>query len=249
MCPSFRATGNEKDSTRGRANALRLAMSGQMQFKDLTDEAVSRTLDLCLSCKACKTECPSNVDMSKLKSEVLQLKYKQKGVPLSALVVRYAPTLSRWLSGWKAPLINALLKTNWVKAINKAIFRVDNRRTLPAYARHALTPISNQHKEASGKPKVVLFADTYVQCHDTDLGLHAQKLLVDCGFDVILANVGCCQRPLISNGFLEQAKTALTSLASKLLPFAEAGYPFLPSNPLVIQLWLTICPICWMTKW
>lgn len=231
MCPSFRATGNEKDSTRGRANALRLAMSGQMQFKDLTDEAVAQTLDLCLSCKACKSECPSNVDMSKLKSEVLQLRYKQKGVPLSAVIVKYAPTLSRWLSGWKAPMINALVKTSWVKAINKAIFKVDSRRTLPAYARHALTQVSNQSKQTTTRPRVVLFADTYVQCHDTDLGLHAQKLLIDCGYEVILANVGCCQRPLISNGFLEQAKKALTSLAAKLLPFAEAGYPILTLEP------------------
>lgn len=230
MCPSFRATGNEKDSTRGRANTLRLAMSGQMQFQDLTDDTVAEVLDLCLSCKACKTECPSNVDMSKLKSEVLQLRHTKKGVPLSAAIVRYAPQLSRWLSGWKAPLVNALLKAKLIKAINKTLFHIDNRRTLPAYAKNRLKRLSADNN-SSGRPRVVLFDDTYIQCHDTELGLHAQKLLHDCGFEVILANAGCCQRPLLSNGFLHEAKKGLTQLAEKLRPYVEEGLPVLTLEP------------------
>ncbi len=121
MCPSFRATGEEKDSTRGRANALRLAMSGQLHFHDLTHDDVIKTLDLCLSCKACKNECPSNVDMSKLKSEVLQLRYDQKGIPLHARLVRYSPVLSRLFSGWPAPFVNGLLATKAMKWINEKL--------------------------------------------------------------------------------------------------------------------------------
>lgn len=135
MCPSFRATGEEKDSTRGRANALRLAMSGQLHFHDLTDDDVIKTLDLCLSCKACKNECPSNVDMSKLKSEVLQLRYDQKGIPLHARLVRYSPALSRYLSGWPAPIVNGLLATPVMKWMNEKLLGIDSKRNLPAYAK------------------------------------------------------------------------------------------------------------------
>lgn len=230
MCPSFRATGDEKDSTRGRANALRLAMSGQLHFHDLTDDDIINTLDLCLSCKACKNECPSNVDMAKLKSEVLQLRYDQKGIPMHARVALYSPTLSRLFSGWAAPVVNGLLATPPMKWVNRVLFGVDSKRKLPAYAKAKLSAL-NVNKASSQKPKVVLFADTYIQCHDTALGTHAIRVLEQCGFEVILSDVGCCQRPLISNGFLKEAKKGLGEVASKLLPYIDAGYPILTVEP------------------
>ena len=230
MCPSFRATGEEKDSTRGRANALRLAMSGQLHFHDLTHDDVIKTLDLCLSCKACKNECPSNVDMSKLKSEVLQLRYDQKGIPLHARLVRYSPVLSRLFSGWPAPFVNGLLATKAMKWINEKLLGVDGKRMLPAYANKKLTG-SIVKPNSGNKPRVVLFADTYIQCHDTALGAHAAKVLEQCGFEVILSDAGCCQRPLISNGFLKEAKKGLGELAAKLLPYIDAGYPILTVEP------------------
>lgn len=230
MCPSFRATGEEKDSTRGRANALRLAMSGQLHFHDLTDDDVIKTLDLCLSCKACKNECPSNVDMSKLKSEVLQLRYDQKGIPLHARLVRYSPALSRYLSGWPAPIVNGLLATPVMKWMNEKLLGIDSKRNLPAYAKKKLSG-SIVNTNSGNKPRVVLFADTYIQCHDTTLGAHAVRLLEQCGFEVILSDAGCCQRPLISNGFLREAKKGLGQLAAKLLPYIDAGYPILTVEP------------------
>ena len=110
MCPSFKATQAEEHSTRGRANALRLAMSGQLDNSSLTNDAVIDALDLCLSCKACKSECPSNVDMAKLKSEVWQKKYDEKGISLRDRMVRDSAKMSARFSGAFANTINVFNK-------------------------------------------------------------------------------------------------------------------------------------------
>ena len=111
MCPSFKATRQEEHSTRGRANALRLAMSGQLGKKTLTDDRLMEALDLCLSCKACKSECPSNVDMAKLKSEVLQKRYDEKGIGMRDRMIKHSAGAAKSLSGIFAPVVNAMPKT------------------------------------------------------------------------------------------------------------------------------------------
>ncbi|MBK8388571.1 MAG: FAD-binding protein [Saprospiraceae bacterium] len=231
MCPSFRATGAEKDSTRGRANTLRLAMSGQMNFKDLSHPDVKEVMDLCLSCKACKSECPSNVDMAKLKSEVLQISYDTHGSSLAERLPKYAPTIAKWSSGLLAPIVNKIQQTNFFKNILSNYGGIHSQRNLPTYSNQKLTAWYHQQEKFQSDQKVVLFADTYINHHEIQLGKHAIQLLNDCGYEVILAEVGCCQRPLISNGFLKEAKVAGTKTAQGLEEYLKAGIPILVLEP------------------
>jgi len=232
MCPSFRATSEEEHSTRGRANALRLAISGQLGFEGLTDPKVLETLDLCLSCKACKSECPSNVDMAKLKSEVLQKKYDEGKITLREKAINANVNMVSKIAGWKAPLINFVQGTFVFKFVAEKILQVDRRRTLPSYAKESLeTWYQKQYKSNGSHQKVVLFADTYINYHEPRLGKAAIKLLTDCGYDVLLASVGCCQRPRISNGFLKESKAEGTKVAEKLMPYINQGIKVVVCEP------------------
>jgi len=232
MCPSYRATRDEEHSTRGRANALRLAITGQMGEEGMDDPRLFEIMDLCLSCKGCKSECPSNVDVAKLKSEFLQ-KYREKhGASLRDRFVSGSTKMAKLISGWKAPIINGILKTMLFRKILEWIVGVDSRRVLPVYARksfhnwfkskHGLNGYpANEDKQPlkiSGQNtnKVVLFDDTYMNYHDTSVGISAVELLESCGYQVILAKAGCCQRPSISHGFLKKARTEDTQKPEKV---------------------------------
>lgn len=232
MCPSFKATGDEADSTRGRANALRLALSGQQGFNDLTDPKVLEVLDLCLSCKACKSECPSNVDMSKLKSEVLQMKYDSGQITLKEKAIKHSHNLSKNLSGLKAPLINRVQRTSIFRWVAERMLGTDKRRILPEYTNQTLSDwYKSQYSSIPDLPQVALFADTYINYHEPRIGKAAIQLLNACGFDVVLADVGCCQRPRISNGFLRDAAKEGNVVAEGLLPFIEKGMKVLVCEP------------------
>src|SRR5690606_33406265 len=219
MCPSYRATRDEEHSTRGRANALRMAMSGQLNSGGLTSKRLHEVLDLCLSCKACKSECPSNVDMAKMKSDVLQMYYDKHGTSLRDRLIRDSSTMAARFSGAMAGIVNAVQRTKLFRAIVERLAGFDARRILPEYAPEPFYKWFEKHKggkSASGK-KVVLFADTYLNFHEPSIGISAVQLLEGCGYEVILANVGCCQRPRISHGFLREAKKdgTLTALGFK----------------------------------
>jgi FAD/FMN-containing dehydrogenase/Fe-S oxidoreductase len=232
MCPSFKATSNEADSTRGRANALRLAISGQLGFDGLTDPKVLDTLDLCLSCKACKSECPSNVDMAKLKSEVLQKKFDEGKITLREKAINANVDMVSKIAGWKAPFVNFVQGTSIFKYVAEKVLKVDRRRTLPSYTTETLESWYKKHYKSQGNTqKVALFADTYINYHEPQVGKAAIKLLTDCGYNVVLASVGCCQRPRISNGFLKEAKTEGTAVAEKLLPYIKQGMKIVVCEP------------------
>ncbi|HRO08877.1 MAG TPA: FAD-binding protein [Saprospiraceae bacterium] len=232
MCPSFKATSDEKSSTRGRANALRLAISGQLGFDGLTSPMVMDTLDLCLSCKACKSECPSNVDMAKLKSEVLQKKHEAGNTTLFERAISMNVDMGRHLAGWKAPLINAILSSKPFRYLAEKILNTDKRRILPQYSNVTLESWYRANN-IPGKytRKVALFADTYINYHETNIGKAAIRLLNQCGYEVVLASVGCCQRPRISNGFLTEAKEAGTIVAQKLQYFIDQGLKIVVCEP------------------
>ena len=208
MCPSYRATRDEDHSTRGRANALRLAMTGQLGPDGLTGRRTHEVMDLCLSCKGCKSECPSNVDLARLKSEFLQNYHDRNGVSLRDRIVANSPRTAARVAGWKAPIVNALQRTWLFRKLMETAVGFDSRRIAPAYAR---TPLRHWFarrpvRDGSNRKKVVLFDDTYMNYHETDVGISAVELLESCGYEVILANAGCCQRPRISHGFLREAK-------------------------------------------
>jgi len=207
MCPSFMSTRDEEHSTRGRANALRLAMSGQLGEDGLLDDRLKEALDLCLSCKACKAECPSSVDMARLKSEVLQMRYDAKGVPARAKFIRNSAQLARRFSGALAPIVNAVQNTSVFKKTMQSGLGFAPERPLPSYAKLTLSNwYHKQYQPNEAGDKVALFADTYCNHHESSTGIAAVRLLDAMGYHVLIADTGCCQRPRISNGFFKRCK-------------------------------------------
>lgn len=254
MCPSYMATREEKDTTRGRANALRLAMSGQLgpENQDVTEalgsDAVKEVLDLCLACKACKTECPNAVDMAKLKSDTLQTHHDQHGTPLGYRLMGALPEQARIFAGklWWVPKLPELLPG--YRVIFEKLTGIDRRRPLPGFARQTLHTLLKQRKLRTGAPlpggseapdrpaqkkrgRVVLFNDTYATTMEPRVGLAAVELLEACGYDVTLANAGCCQRPRLSKGLVRAAKTRGTKTLHNLDAFARQGLPILCLEP------------------
>jgi len=230
MCPSFKATDDEEHSTRGRANALRLAMSGQLEG-GITDDRLIEILDLCLSCKACKSECPSNVDMAKLKSEVWQQKFDQGKVTLRDKLINRSAAQSKTVAGPLAPLVNVIQHSavfRW--ALDKTV-GIDKSRKLPSFANESLSKWFTKHYQSENTHEVVLFADTYINYHETNIGKAAVTLLDQCGYKVILADVGCCQRPRISNGWLRNAKKDGSTVAEKLFMYIKKDIPILICEP------------------
>ena len=232
MCPSYRATLDEVHSTRGRANALRLAMTGQLGEEGMASEGVAEVLDLCLSCKACKSECPSNVDVARLKSEFLQHYHDKHGTSLRDRLISRSRRMAQFCSGWKAPLVNAIQRTALFRFILEKLTGFDHRRRLPEYARETLPAwFARRSNGAAAKKKVVLFDDTYLNFHEPHVGQSAVELLESCGFEVILAQAGCCQRPRISHGFLKLAKAEGEPVLRKLDDYISQGLDIVCCEP------------------
>ncbi len=247
MCPSYMATRDEKDTTRGRANALRLAMSGQLggDAESVTDalagDGVHEVLELCLSCKACKTECPNAVDMSRLKADALQMRHDQKGVPFGYRFIGGMPDMAPLVKGPLAWIGAKMDRLGPYRAVFEKLTGIDRRRPLPAFATKSFPKLLKQRNghaaaetHTNGKderPAVVLFNDTYTNHLEPRLGLAAVDLLEGCGYRVILADAGCCQRPRISKGLLRDAKTRGAKTLANLDRFAQQGLPILCLEP------------------
>ncbi len=230
MCPSYRATREEKDTTRARANLLRLAMSNQLDEKGLESPLLSDVMDLCLSCKACKSECPSNVDMSKLKSEVQYIQKKKHGLGIADRLILMQDNLGKWNSGRMAPLVNGFLRRKFIRFLLEKWAGIDKRRILPEYTKHPFESTPNS-TSAGEKPQVVLFADTYMKYHDSAVGFSARTLLERCGFQVHVFSQGCCQRPAISHGLLDQARQRGESTFRALKIFLDQKIPVVVCEP------------------
>ena len=233
MCPSFKATREEEHSTRGRANALRLAMSNQLGSEGLASQRLHEVMDLCLSCKACKSECPSNVDMAKMKSDSLQMYYDENGTTFRDKLIRESSKAAANFSGWKSGVVNSIQKSSLFRFVLERTAKFDKRRTLPDFAREPFYKwfAKHAHKTNKGDKKVVLFADTYLNYHEPQIGISALQLLNSCGYEVILANVGCCQRPKISHGFLRDAKKEGAKTIEGLKIFLDLGLKVVVCEP------------------
>jgi len=233
MCPSFKATRDEEHSTRGRANALRLAMSSQLDKNGLTSERLHEVMDLCLSCKACKSECPSNVDMAKMKSDVQQMYFDAHGTTMRDRLIRDSSKAASTFSGALSGVINFLQGTKVFKLLMEKVAGFDQRRLLPEYAAEPFYKWfqKNGSSVQDKSKRVVLFADTYLNFHEPNVGISAVQLLNSCGYEVILANVGCCQRPKISHGFLKEAKEDGTKTARALVKYLDEGMKVVVCEP------------------
>lgn len=252
MCPSYMATRDEDHSTRGRANVLREAITGGLPG-GLTSKAVYEVLDLCLECKACKAECPSQVDMAKLKYEWLQHYYDEHGVGLPTLafanVGRVAP-----LGQALAPVANAMLPLKPVRWLLEKTAGVDSRRVLPKYTAErferwfarrrdgagegaAADGTSSQAgSEAAAAPgangrRVALFVDTWTRHNEQGPGKAAVKVLEALGYQVELVAYGCCGRPQLSKGLVRQAQKMAAENVRRLKRYADEGVPVLGVEP------------------
>lgn len=225
MCPSYHATLDERHSTRGRGNALRLAITGQMPIPGVSapgepnfaDAGTMQTLDLCLSCKACKSECPSNVDIAKLKAEYTAQRYRAQGrVPIAAAATGYVRVLNQ--IGSVAPgIANAVNQTGVARAFIDRLMKLDTRRSLPQFSR-SLYSVFTPRKRPAGTPKVVVFTDCFTTYNESQIGLAAARVLERLGYQVELSASGCCGRSMISVGMLEQAIETIDRTVEKLAP-------------------------------
>ncbi|MBL8796297.1 MAG: FAD-binding protein [Planctomycetia bacterium] len=248
MCPSYRATAEEQHSTRGRANTLRLALTGQLSMDGLTDPAVKEALDLCLECKACKSECPTNVDMARLKAEFLHQYHKKHGLPWR-----------NWLFGnvgrlpWLTPPA-WWLRSRWGRWLNEKLFGIDRRRVPPV--RQPLPadypavdlgdPAQVRAANRGASPPVLLFPDTLAEHYEPRLLHDSFCLLTALGSSVVVGSTSavhgfgphewpsrlrCCGRPMISNGMLDQAVANARHNVERLYPWATAGKPITACEP------------------
>ena len=233
MCPSYMATRDEDHSTRGRANLLREAMNGRLEG-GLTSRAVYDALDLCLECKACKAECPSQVDMAKMKYEFLQHYYDDHGTPLSARALGNAATVAP-LGRALAPVANALLPLPPVRWLVEKTVGVDRRRVMPRYAAQSFDGWRRAHEKTRSpdgeKPKVALFADTWTMYNEPEVGAAATRVLEALGYEVEHVNYGCCGRPQLSKGLLRDAKKLALKNVEALHSYVERGVPVVGLEP------------------
>jgi FAD/FMN-containing dehydrogenase/Fe-S oxidoreductase len=232
MCPSYMATRNEAYSTRGRANALRAAITGRLGQNGLDDPSVYETLDLCLGCKACKHECPSLVDMAKLKYEFLARYQEKNGIPLRSRIFGYISTMNK--IGSHAPkLINGILNNGYFSLLLKRWFGIDQHRSLPLLAQETFQQWFYQRKNnGNGQNRVILWDDTFLSFNEPEIGIAAVKVLEAAGFNVEIVRARkCCGRPLISKGLLKQARSYAEHNVNLLLPYVEQGVPVVGIEP------------------
>lgn len=235
MCPSFQATREEEHSTRGRANALRAALSGVLPPAALTEERMFQVLDLCLECKACKAECPSGVDMAKIKYEFLAHYQARHGMTLRSRLLANLDRVARLAQPF-APLVNAALRARPVRELNERLLGIARERTLPAYASRTFHQMYRQQSAAPAQREdaasVVLFVDTFTNYYYPEIGLAALKVLGAAGYDVaVVEGQGCCGRPMISKGRLEQAREYTRRNVEALAPYAGRGIPIVGLEP------------------
>ncbi|WP_152052352.1 FAD-binding and (Fe-S)-binding domain-containing protein [Tautonia marina] len=233
MCPSYMVTRDEDHSTRGRANLLRLVMSGTLPAEGLVSTDLDQALDLCLQCKACKTECPSNVDMSKLKAEYLHQKYRSRAVPLGSLLVAQIHRLNVMGSA-TAPLANWMRERTSVRWLMEKVAGFDRRRIAPAFERDHLRRWFRRHQpdpRAGTRGRVILLDDCFTTYNQPSIGRAAVRVLEASGYTVELAGLVCCGRPAISKGLLGLARGWAEQNVAKLVGAARQGVPIVGCEP------------------
>ncbi|TCU64675.1 FAD/FMN-containing dehydrogenase [Bradyrhizobium sp. R2.2-H] len=235
MCPSYRATRNEKDVTRGRANTLRLAISGQLGPDALASDEMMETLKLCVSCKACRHECPTGVDMAKMKIEVLAARAATHGLTLRDRLVGYLPRYAGLASRF-APLANLRNRSPRLRKLFERFAGISARRALPAFRSDVFVPPADSVGPDAGR-EVVLFTDTFNRIYERENLDAALRVLVAGGYRVHLpkpASGGrplCCGRTFLSAGLVDEAKSELDRLVAAFAPFAARGVPIVGLEP------------------
>ncbi len=234
MCPSYRATRNEKDVTRGRANTLRLAISGQLGPDALASDEMAESLKLCVSCKACRRECPTGVDMAKMKIEVLAARVAKHGLSLHDRLVGYLPRYAD-LASRLAPLANARNNSRLLRSLFEKFAGISARRDLPAWRRDRFAPDMEVVGSSDGR-EVALFADSFNRYFERENLDAALQVLTAGGYRVHLPRAAdrkplCCGRTFLSAGLVDEARRELDRLVATYAAFAARGVPIVGLEP------------------
>lgn len=234
MCPSFQAMRDEAHSTRGRANALRVAMMGLLGPEGMTSQDLYEVLDLCLSCHACKVECPSAVDMAKLKAEFLHNYYRQHGTPLRAQIfgnIAMVYSISRPFTSLANFLLHGPAK--WFMQR----LGIHPKRSIPQISSRSFSNWFRQNNgyandSKMGDKTVIFFHDTFTEHNHPHIGQAAIKALRAAGFEPrLLPDKACCGRPAVSKGLLDQAARLARHNIGLLAPYAKEGVPIVGIEP------------------
>jgi len=234
MCPSFMVTRDEEHSTRGRANALRAAMSGVLPASELTSPRMAKVMELCISCKACKAECPSAVDMARIKTEFLARYYEVHGVGLRSRFFGHAAALNRVGSGWRAPLTNVALRSRIGHAVGHRLLGLAPQRSLPEIAR---TPFETWWRKRAGPTTarpvatIVLLIDPFTNYNHPEVGIAAVEFFEAIGVEIIAAPALDDGRACLSKGLVADARRAAERAVAALAPWVKRGLPVVGLEP------------------
>jgi Fe-S oxidoreductase len=240
MCPSYRATGDEKDVTRGRARVLQEMANGRLVSRGWSSPEVAASLDLCLSCKACSAECPAGVDIARYKSEVTHRRFRGRLRPVNHYALGWLPRWARAITATRlAPLVNALLGVRPVARLVLRAGGMDPRRDMVTFARTPFRAQAAAHLSSSpgqsapaGRPQVLLWTDSFNDNLSPEVALAVVRVLRDAGYDVLVPDhAACCGLTWISTGQLDGAKQRLRHLLDVLAPFAVNGLPIVGVEP------------------
>lgn len=230
MCPTFMATRDEDKSTRGRANVLRELIHHGEKKNPLDHEAIYEVLDLCLSCKACKSECPSNVDMAKFKAEFLQHYYDVNGAPFRSKMIAWLPRLNALAHTFRT-VTNYLLQQDWVKRA----MGFDPRRTIPLYQKQSVRQWHQSFLPPKGdKGKVYLFADEFTNHQESDLGIKTILFLSRLGYEVLIPTHRESGRTFLSKGFVRESKRIANDNVKLLSTLISEETPLIGIEPSTI---------------
>ena len=235
MCPSYMATREEKHTTRARANILREVLSDPTQKNPFQNEEIKEVMDLCISCKGCKTECPSNVDMAKLKAEYTYQNYKENGAPLRAKLFANV-TRTNQLASMAPRLFNFFMKNPISSAIAKKLMGVAQERNMPLLQETTLAKWNknNTQKGDLSKGEIYLFNDEFTNYNDTHIGITTIKLLNALGYKVVIPKHEESGRTFISKGFLNEAKALATKNVKLLATLVSKEQPLIGLEPSAI---------------
>ncbi len=234
MCPSYRVTGNERDSTRGRANTLRLAISGQLGKDAFTSDDMLDTMRLCVSCKGCKRECPTGIDMARMKIEVLNQHQKKHGASLHNKLVAYLPHYAPYAARISG-VLNLRDQLPGLAKLGEKITGFTAQRPLPKWRSDVFTPPAVEGPKEGRE--VVLFADTFNRYFEPENLMAARDVLVAAGYRVHHLNAVkderplCCGRTFLSAGLVDKAKAEMTRLLAAVKPYIERNIPIVGLEP------------------
>jgi FAD/FMN-containing dehydrogenase/Fe-S oxidoreductase len=235
MCPSFRATSDEQHLTRGRANTLRLALSGQLGADALTSDAMRETMALCVSCKGCKRECPTGIDMARMKIEFLHHYKKQHGLTLRDRIVAYLPRYAAAASRFGA-LLNLRNRLPFAAKLGETLTGLSARRKLPEWHGEPYRA-ANAAPAGASERAVVLLVDTFNRWFEPENARAAERVLRRAGYTVIAAPAPdnarplCCGRTFLAAGLVDEARAEARRTMAALKPFVENGIPIVGLEP------------------